>query len=582
MIKLERYIFILLTVLFLSNCKREAEINYLSTVQKTGLIYNGIQFLSVDSNVSPRIIRSGFNYLNANFGENISFKIGLASVSLYYSTGDLKYLKLAKETADLLDSLLPMTGLVPEVSLDRRIKTKSLTYSGTWGQSNILAFVCAITEIDTNYRKLRDRLADALIRYCINPDNNLVYFQVNSLTGEPYCSEKIGYESQLGSTSCAVAQSLISASFDGPSKEKYLESALKILKSIWILRNKKNNLISECWDPYLYRNAKILYPCCEVFRYDDMGGAYVRALTIAYQASHDNEIKSILTSYLQALMKYVWDENINKGAFRYLTHTSYGAGNPELETMYGLFIASILEASVYVDNETKELILERCVKHSDHVFLTDYGVKNFMIPHNLSAGGVYNNKQNDSQLAYAVIQFPLGMSILSEKCGDYKYLRRTRQIIDTLLIRHQIGDNKKAPLGFVNILETQPPFGLEKDYYASDWCLSAMYLPAYMFYASIKSSNNTNINWFFDNKPCVFGLTEGMPFWDLKKVNIDQMAGRLALNDVTSISEGEIDFDYLGFNSISKCYCDSTPYFNFNAKKLSTMNGRHSYTIYFN
>ena len=549
-------------------------------IKKTDIIFQGIKFLSADTLSNPGVIRSGFNYSNNTSGKNISFDIGLAAVSVYYATGDSKYLKIAKETASLLDSLLPENGLIPQYSLDKQIIPNSTLYPGTWGQSNILCFVCALSAIDSSYKPLCKRLADGLLNFCINPANNLVYFQVCCSNGQPYDSKETGYESQLGSSSCEVAQALLFAFKTLPGEKKYQYTSLRILRSIWELRNPKTDLVPECYNVYYSRKADRLYPSGQ-FRLDDMGGAYLRALTLAYQQTHDPEIRMILNRYVNALILYTWDTNIGcGGGFRYLTDLA-GKGPPEVETMYGLFIASLLEASQYVDQETKKQIVSKCREHADHVFLTGYGVKNFMIPHIVSRGGEYTSKQNDSQLAYAVVQFPLGMSLLTQVTNDYNYVFRTNQTINTLLNRHKKGDNITSPLGFVNILETQPPFNFEKDYSSPSWCYQVMYLSSYMLFASIIPNNQVKINWLYDNSPCVFGLVAGMPFWDIRKVNFEMNERNLNLNDVIADDRGEINFDLLGYSGIDKVFCDGKRYFSFDGNKLITRKGHHSYKVYF-
>lgn len=580
-----KIIFYVLLLISIYSCNSEENkiqpfiLPFNRVVKKTDIIFKGIQFLSTDTNLHPRIIRSGFNYLNNSFGNNISFEIGLAAISMYYSTGDDKYLKLSKETASLLDSLLPENGLIPEYFLDKKINPISIIYPGTWGQSNTLCFVSALSEIDSSYKPLCKKLADGLLKYGINPKNNLAYFQVNAINGQPYYSKELGYESQLGSSSCAVAQSLLFAFKILPTESKYLNTSLKILKSIWELRNPKTNLIPECYDVYNNRKAEKLYPVNE-FRYDDMGGAYVRALTFAYQQSHDKEIRKILNTYINTLLEYTWDKKIGGGGFRYLNDLD-GNGAPQVETMYGLFIASLIEASQYTERDLKKIIIKKCREHADNVYLTDYGVKSFMIPHNVSKGGEYTAKTNDSQLAYAVVQFPLGMSLLTQVTNDYNYLYRTNYIINTLLERHKVGDNIKSPLGFVNILETQYPYNFEMDYSSPSWCFELMYLPSYMLFAGIIPNEKVKVNWLFDSSPCVFGLVAGMPYWDLKKVNFKMSEKNLNLTDVDSDVGGEINFELLGYKKIDKVLVDGNPYFSFRNNKLLTMTGHHLYKIYF-
>ncbi len=281
-------------------------------------------------------------------------------------------------------------------------------------------------------------------------------------------------------------------------------------------------------------------------------------------------------------MKYIWDKNIAEGGFRYITSIEDGNGLSELETMYGLFIGTMLRCSKYFsDIELKNEILDKCKKHTDNVFLTDYGVKHSMIPHNLSAGGKKSSKSNDSQLGYAVLQFPYGMQLLSLMTDNDIYRERCFQIIDTLIARHEIGDNINSPKGYVNILETSPPFGFENDYYSPTWCYEFMFLPSYLLYASVQPSEGVQINWKDDNEPNVYWLCGGMPYWDLKNVKFDYLK-KLFFCEVTSENNnGTIKFEDLGFKGIKDVKCDKKPYFEFDENTLELLQGKHFYEIIF-
>ena len=78
-------------------------------------MYEGIDFLTM-KNDSSYAIKNGFDYKGNSAGQ-VSFDIGLSCISLYYAIGDEKYLTVAKKTADLLDKMLPPTGLIPNLSL---------------------------------------------------------------------------------------------------------------------------------------------------------------------------------------------------------------------------------------------------------------------------------------------------------------------------------------------------------------------------------------------------------------------------------------------------------------------------------
>lgn len=542
--------------------------------------YEGIIFLKVKSD-SVYVIRNGFDFKNNSIGQ-ISFNIGLSCISMYYATGVEKFLDVAKKTADLLNRKLPQTGLIPEIEWkDSNIvlANDSVTFMSPT-QATLLEFVCHLAKIDSSYDQLVVKLSDGIINYGLNSKSGQVYQAVNTYSGLAIHFPEIGYESQLGSVSSNVAQALLTA-YDVTKNVSYKQTALRILKSIWERRNINTNLIPETWDIVKDSVGLKMYPYGD-FRFDDMGGAYLRALMPAYSLTGDKEILSIINLYTASLLKYVWDERIAGGGFRYFTSTVSGKGSEQLETMYGLFIGTMLRCSKYLSDENlKQDILMKCQEHADHIFMTNYGVKNFMIPHSLSEDGKYSQKTNDSQLGYAVLQFPYGMQLLSTMTGDNNYRERCFQIVDTMIERYAIGDNIHSPKGYVNILETKPPFGFEIDYSSPKWCYMFEFLPSYLLYSSVQPSQGVQINWQDENEPNVYFLVEGMPYWDLNKVKFD-FEQKTFFCEVNSKEEnGYVKFDDLGFSGIKTVSCDDVFFNKFQGNKLEVRKGKHFYKIFF-
>lgn len=238
---------------------------------------------------------------------------------MFYSTGDEKYLKIAKETADLLDSLLPKTNLVPQYYIrPLSIRKNSTTVIGTSGQTNVVEYVSHLALLDSSYIELTRRLANGLMQFCINKENNLAYNVVSTNNGDLIKSESFGFESHLGAVSSSVVEALITA-YKATNDNNYKNQAIATLKSIWSKRNRENNLIPETRDIVNDTIGTRLYPNGR-FRYDDFGGAYIRALTLTYQYTQDKELLKIMEVYTRTLIDNIWDKRINGGAFRYLTN----------------------------------------------------------------------------------------------------------------------------------------------------------------------------------------------------------------------------------------------------------------------
>lgn len=534
-----------------------------------------IGFLDKNDNITE------FNYKTSlkNISDDAKaadFNLGLSAISAYMSTGDEKFLKIAENTADLLSSVLPKNGIVPcyKFSIHKNIDNNVIN-TGTGGQATKLEYVSFLARINSKYIPLMNELANGLMKYGINKRNNLAWFKINSEDGTPVRSQSYGYESGLGSQSVTCAEALLSAYETSPSNEEYKEKALDILKAVWKCRNKKTNLISEVYDVKGNKVGSKLYPYKD-FRYDDMGGAYIRGLSMAYSITKDSDIRNIALKYIPALIDGVWDTTINGGAFRYLTTTNGESQLNTVETMHGLFIATLLNANEIFYNGANSNIIEKCSLNADHTIVDGFSLKNGMEPHQVNKYGECQNKSSDSQLGYAVIQYPYGYEKLSQVTGDDKYRQADNGIFKILLERHKKGNNKTSPQGFINIVETSPPYGFEENYSSPILMFEEMYIPSYLLYNSIHQSKNVKIDWYNGYGPNVFSLVSDMPFWDINNVSFKN--DELVLSKVTG--KGSLDLSDMGF-SIKYVKKDNSEYKNYKGSKIYTESGTHKYVIGF-
>lgn len=548
------------------------KITYKDGVDAASYAFSGMQFY-LDK--KAQLPTQAYNYSTKSSEPFIDFISGLSTISAYMATGDVKYLETAKKTADFLSKVLPANNIVPVFSTkDEKIVDNSSIMAGTNGQATILEFISYLAKYDSTYKPLMNRVASGLLNNCINPSNNLAWFQINTYTGKPIKSDTFGYESQLGSQSVSCAQALLTAYETDSSKQIYKNEALNILKSIWRVRNKSTNLISETYDVMNNKVGKKLYPY-DNFRYDDMGGAYIRGLSMAYLITADKEINQIAQTYIPAMINAVWDRSIDGGAFRYLTTKDGQANVSSIETMHGLFIATLLQANSIFYNNQNENIINKCTLNAEHTIINNFSVKNNMNPHMVDKNGNYANKASDSQLGYSIIQYPLGYELLSQVTQDSKYRLRSNTIVKTLLQRHKIGDNIDSPQGFLNIVETQPPYGFEMNYSAPLWMNQAMYIPSFLLFNSIHPSKDVNIEWYHGNVPGVFGLACDMPFWDNDAVSVSD--NKIILSNVTG--EGTIDFSDVGYD-LTDVLIDGEEYKDSLSNNiLKTKSGSHKYEI---
>ncbi len=556
-------------------------------LQAADWAYSGLAFISDPGtgvpieyyNIKDKTLYR-YNYVdsfdNADYLKVANFAVGLSPINAYMATGNDKYLGVVKKTADLLNSVLPPTGLVPIYFLDQhKIMEDGTIFPGTNGQASIIEYISYLARSDSSYIPLLNKLVSGLITYGINPENDLAWFQVYTKNGTPVNSPVYGYDSQLGSQSVSCAEALLTAYETEPSQTIYKTTALDILKAIWNTRNQKTNLISEVYDIKNNTPGGKLYPY-EYFRYDDMGGAYIRGLTMAYEITKDKAINSIAGQYIPALLAGTWDPSINGGAFRYLSTTGGTAEASYVETMQGLFIASLLNANDVFYKGTNRDIINKCSIDAQHTIVDGFSLKNDMEPHQVNHDGAYVNHSSDSELAYTVIQYPLGYEKLSQVTQNPIYREADDKIITTLLDRFKMGDNIHQAKGFVNILETTPPYNFETDYSHPEYMWQAFFIPAYLLFNSIHPTNNVTIDWYNAYGPNVFGLDSDMPFWN--PVNVSITNNTLNLNKVTG--KGDIDLSDMGSKIIS-VKIDHKNYTDFHNNIIHTESGTHAYSITF-
>lgn len=554
------------------NTEYNHTITYRDGVEAADYSFEGLKsFLDMKTGVPVQ----PFNYNTKTNGEYLDFVTGLSTISAYMATGDEKYIRVARSTANFLNSNLSERNLVPVYSYikDRKVDGGKLL-CGSGGQATVLEFTAYLANYDPTYMSLMHKLAIGLMENCINPSNNLCWFQVNCTTGKPIKSEEFGYESQLGSQSISCAQALLAAYEADKSKIEYKEKAISILLAVWNTRDRKTNLISETWDISNNKVGRKLYPY-ECFRYDDMCGSYIRGLSMAYLITKDIRIEQVAKQYIDSVIKYTFDTTINGGAFRYLTDTKGNSKANCIETMHGLFISTLLQANYVFYEGKNKVIVEKCTLSAEHTIGSNIGIKNGMCPHAVSNNGEYLYKHNDSQLGYSILQYPFGYSLLSQVTKNSKYRAISNEVYRMFLLRHKIRDNVPVPKGYLNIVETTEPYGIEKDYLSPQWMYQAMYVPAYLLYNSIQVSEGVRIYWYHQYPPSVFGLVNDMPFWNIENVNV--IKNRIILNKVDG--KGTIDLNDLGYD-LKDVYIDGKR----NTKalignKIETQEGIHKYEI---
>ncbi|MGV9012720.1 MAG: glycoside hydrolase family 47 protein [Flavobacteriales bacterium] len=538
----------------------------------------GINRLRAHSN-DPQLLPDGFD-LARNKAFRPGFLTGLSCISTFEATGDSAFLFIAQRTAHELGHWLPPSGILPELTVTNELVSShsAVVFVGT--QANVLSLVSMVSMHDSTCIQLVHRLAQGVLNHCLDARTGVAYQNIESPDGTPHRSSETGMEAQLGSSSCFVAEALALAS-EATGDPTYVEAAVRVLNSIWAKRNKQTGLVSEVWDLDKDSVGTHLYPG-NMFRFDDMGGAYLRALRCVYDISADKDLLQIAREYTSALLDGVWDKNIAGGAFRYLNHVDGSESDPQLETMYGLFIGTLLSNTEMIgDPDLGKRVLDRCKAHADHVLLSGYGLKHFMVPHNLSEGGQYTNAHNDSQLAYAALQFPYGLAQLSHAANDPVYWQLARQLYDTLLERHVIRDTLIAPPGYIDMVETTPPFLPEKDYYSFGWCREMLFAPAYMLYASIRPGPGVDIDWYHDGQPIVLGLDNGAMHWDPSKVSINKEAHTLHFTTATYSATGTVDLGELGLGEIATVSTDDGTSVEHKGMRIRVLQGNHGYQVSF-
>ena len=107
---------------------------------------------------------------------------------------------------------------------------------------------------------------------------------------------------------------------------------------------------------------------------------------------------------------------------RYLQLVSGESKSSSVEIMHGLFISTLLNANEIFYSGENSNIIQKCSVNADHTIVDGFALKNGMAPHLINKYGDYQNKTNDSQLGYAVLQYPYGYKkIKSQVTGDDEY-----------------------------------------------------------------------------------------------------------------------------------------------------------------
>lgn len=538
--------------------------------------YSGVDFL-LDPEL--KLPCDDFNYETGERGYYLGWETGFAPISLYMATGEEKYLELPSRTADFLEQVMKDTNLIPDYQLNDKTVEPCDVIMGDNGQTKILEYVAYLAKYNKKYLPLMNRLAKGVIDHGINLANDLAWYAVDSDTGEPVENQAFGYEAHLGGNTSCTAEALLAAYETDHSKAIYLQEAEKMLLAVWNCRNSKTGLIPESWDTMNNKVGSKLYPYSD-FRYDDMGGVYIRSLILAYKLSGKNEFKEILNSYTPNLVNHIWNKNIDGGAFRYLNPSG---GGPQdyigLETMHGLFTATLLQALPYLKSDKERYVLNKVITNADHVMLDEFGIRNGLIPHQINYDGNYVNSKSDSELCYSVIQYPFGYEYLSQITGNNAYREKDNKCLRVLIDKASTGDDETSPEGILSVIETTPPYSYENEYGSPDWMVQALYFPAYLLYNSIHPSKGVSISWHHDNQPSVFGLLTDMPYWDTNNVKLDVKNKKLLLSQVTG--KGIVDLTDLQFGNIEEVKEDGNRKNLFNAEVLYTEEGTHSYEIQF-
>jgi hypothetical protein len=550
---------------------------YLRAHEITDVLRSGLSLLR-DTLDGAEILHDGFN-LEHGRKARPGFQAGLSQFSLFMATGDSSWLFHAIGAAKELEALLPPSGIIPVVAdrSDTLMTASEPVFVGI--QANILSMVAASSLVDPELRGLTVRLADGLL-LCRDPTTGLFHETVLSPEGVPVSDPVTGMEAQLGSVSCFAIQALVMASM-ATMDTSYAAYAREALYAVWRRRSPATGMVSEAWDIRADRPGSRLYPEAK-FRFDDMGGAFLRAAMMVQHYYQDEGTAAMMKRYAQDLIARTWDERIGGGGFRYLSSVDGSRDEAQVETMYGLFIGTLIRVGWQLhDPALNALIKERSRAHVNNVMLSGYGLKHFMVPHNLSEGGAYTNTSNDSQLGYAALQFPYGLAQLSSVTHDRRYLMLSEQLYDTLLYRHRIREAPGVPPGYIDKVETQPPFGPEKDYYSYGWCKEFLFAPAYLLFASMEPSPGAHVDWYQGGPPIVLGLINGMPLWSMDRFRFSAAERTLRVNVNADSSTCTLGLNGLGFVGIREVHKDGGPYARFEGNTLRLDAGMHQYDLVF-
>ena len=474
-----------------------------------------------------------------------------SGVWLYQITGDEKFLKKARDVANLIEKhYLYDSGIVMNVHpITKTVKTTEVHTN-----QEILFDIAKLAAVDSNYVQLTKTIADAVIEHEINHETELFYTQV-TLEGKPVpysdvseCFCNYMYISYGGS---AGLESLLLA-YEVTSDTTYLDQVKRTILAYWDLRNKDTNLIPS-WVNTDTGEIK------ESFMQQYGAGIFLKVLLHYYYLTEDEDVYKIIEDYTDAIVNYFWDGktwnyrvNYNGIVSSEIIEANYGKLDDALFLVYDLNPARFQNA------------YDLAKLDYDFSFQKEASVINGLVTHSVKDDGSRDSVESMMTYAFIINQNPAVR--LYQDTGNPEYIEDMKAFYEKVIFHH------KREYGYIWGIDA---YTLEDTPLGSNLNQRAVGMIGNKINLSFVPSDNVKIVWtkignFEITEPFIVHFNEPGRF---NAITFDYEGKSIFFETIEN--EGTVTFS----GAIKGVLADGQNYSNFNENTLNTLEGKHNYKV---
>ena len=465
-----------------------------------------------------------------------------SGVWLYQITGDEKFLKKARDVANLIEKhYLYDSGIVMNVHpLSNTVKVEE-------GHTNreILTSVAKLALVDSNYVQLTKTIANAFIEYEINHETELFYDGV-TLEGKPvYRDMYMSYGGAGGLESLLLA-------YEATSDITYLDQVKRTILAYWELRDKETNLIPS-WVNADTNSVK------EPFMQQYGAGIFLKVLLHYYYLTEDEDVYRIIEDYTDAVVDYFWDGK----TWNYRVDYDGTVRSSVIEANYGKLDDALF--LVYDLNPARfQKAYDLAKSDYDFSFQDKITMTNGLAIHAVKDDGSPASRESMMTYAFIINQNPAVR--LYQDTMNPEYIIDMKDFYEKVIFHH------KREYGYIWGIDAytleDTPLGVMLNQHAIGMIGNKINL-------TFVPSDGVKIVWtkignFEITEPFVVHFNEPGRF---NSIDFDY-------NDKSIFFETIENHGTVTFSGVIKnVLVDDQNYSNFNGKVLNTLEGKHSYKV---